>query len=61
MRFEFKTKTDINGNTYYLIIDTERKVYFENGSGGIVITKKDLRELRDKAKKEGYKQGIKIL
>lgn len=61
MRLEFKTKTDTNGNTYHLIIDTDRKVYFEQGFGGIVITRKEMRELREKIKSEGYQEGIKIL
>ena len=61
MVLEFKTKTDINGNTYHLIIDTEKKTLTYSGFGGIVITRKEMREIIEKASAEGYTDRIQIM
>lgn len=54
---EYKTKTDINGNTYTLTIDHSRKTYSTNRMpyrGMIIITRKQRRELIEDLKKSGY-------
>ena len=57
----FRTKRDINGNTYYLIINLASKTAksgYNMGFGlyseGIETTKKGLRALREKFEKNGY-------
>lgn len=61
MLFIFKTKTDVNGNTYYLVIDTEKK-QFKRGynmrlftdSVIITVSKKERREIIEKLYKNGF-------
>lgn len=56
MIFTFKTKPTINGNVYYLRIDTSKKVFTMNTLefSGIVTTYKNIRELVKQAKSCGY-------
>ena len=56
MKLDFKTKPTINGVVYYLEIDTTAKTFTENKLcfDGFRITRKELRELKEKAKKDGY-------
>lgn len=58
MELGFKTKTDKNGNTYYLTFDTETKVlgypYRVCCVDYIAVGKRDLLKLRQKLKEEGY-------
>lgn len=58
MKQEFKTKTDINGNTYTLTIDHASRTYSTNRmayKGMTVITRKAQREMIAKLKESGYK------
>lgn len=59
MIFTFKTNTDINGNTYYLWIDTEAHEWSNfdrTGEERITVTRRMMREIRETAKSEGYKE-----
>ena len=59
MIFQFKTKTNLNGNTKHLIIDTDKKTihqtYYFNYDC-ILIKSKDFKELKQKAINEGFKE-----
>lgn len=54
------TKRDINGNTYKLLIDHEKKTYttepagFFHRSDYMTITKRDMRRIREEIKAAGY-------
>lgn len=60
MKTLYATKPDRNGNTYKLVIDTERKLYAEENAGffhradAVTITRKKLRELKTAAISAGY-------
>ena len=60
MRTLYATKTDRNGNTYKLVIDTDRKMYADENTGffhrsdAVTITRKKMRELRTAAISAGY-------
>lgn len=60
MRTLYATKRDRCGNTYKLVIDTERKLYadecagFFHRSDAVTITRKKMRELRTAAISAGY-------
>ena len=58
MILNFKTKTDINGNTYQLFVDPDKRQYGYYRNVGttedIVVTRKRMRTIRDNAKAEGY-------
>lgn len=60
MIMTFKTKRDMNGNTYYLDIDTERKTYrvdyncYNRDIEPIVIGKRERHKLMDRLDDEGY-------
>ena len=58
MILNFKTKTDINGNTYWLFVDPDKRQYGYHRNVGatedIVVTRKRMRTIRDNAKAEGY-------
>lgn len=58
MKLHYKTRTDINGNTYYLNIDTQKMKYdtFWSGSWCITVTRKEMRFLKEQAKQEGYQE-----
>ena len=58
MKLDFKNGPDRNGNMYYLRIDTDAKTYAENRClwGGVKITRSELRELKQTAKADGYKE-----
>jgi len=59
MIFQFKTKTNLNGNTKHLIIDTVKKTvhqtYYFNYDC-ILIKNKDLIKLRQNAINDGFKE-----
>ena len=58
----YATKTDINGNTYKLIIDAGRQIYSRENSGFfhrsdfVTVTKRDYRKLLEEAKTAGYQE-----
>lgn len=60
MIFKFATKRDINGNRYYLMIDTEKKIYSRQPHRWFCredfteVTKTDKRRLIETLKKDGY-------
>lgn len=60
MKTLYATKTDRNGNTYKLVIDTDRKMYADENTGffhrsdAVTITRKKMRELRTAAISAGY-------
>lgn len=60
MIMDFKTKRDASGNTYYISIDTEKRVYsydynrFSTPDGCVTITKRDRRALAEKCDKAGF-------
>lgn len=60
MILDFKTKRDANGNTYYISIDTEKRVYscdynrFSTPDGCMTITKSDRRALAEKCESAGF-------
>lgn len=58
MKLDFKNGPDRNGNMYYLRIDTDAKTYTTNRRlwGGVKITRAELRELKQTAKADGYKE-----
>lgn len=61
MILKFRTKRDVNGNTYYLEIDTNAKTYCENPKGFIhnedfiEVKKTDMRKLKSQLAKFEYK------
>lgn len=59
MIIRYKTKLDVNGNRYYLTIDTDRKIYKKDynlwgNDNDIEITKKDRRQIVEQLDSEGY-------
>ena len=60
MILDFKTKRDVNGNAYYISIDTEKRVYsydynrFSTPDVCITITKRDRRALAEKCENAGF-------
>lgn len=62
MRILYATKTDRNGNTYKLVIDTDRKQYarecagFFHRSDAITVSKATIRGQIDLIKKNGFKE-----
>ena len=60
MILKFATKQDINGNTYFLGIDYDKKTYsdvlggFFHRSDVITITKKERRKMIDDVKAAGF-------
>ena len=63
MKLYFKTKTDINGNTYGLEIDLDNKNIEDNNlpdPDAIVITRRKMRELEDEFMANGYSLNCKI-
>lgn len=61
MKEYFKTKRDINGNTYTLIIDHEKKTFSRdynpfNYSGYITITRKERATLINNLQESNYQE-----
>lgn len=60
MRTLYATRPDRCGNTYKLVIDTERKLYADENAGffhrsdAVTITRKKMREIRTAAISDGY-------
>jgi hypothetical protein len=57
MKQYFKTKTDINGNTYTLEIDHDAKTYSENrlpAPDAVIIGKRERIRMMDELKRNGY-------
>lgn len=59
MIIRYKTKLDVNGNRYYLTIDTDKKIYKKDynlwgNDNDIEITKKDRRRIVEQLDSEGY-------
>ena len=59
MIITYKTKRDINGNRYYLTVDTEKRTYKKDYNlwprdNEIEITKKQRREIAAQLDNEGY-------
>jgi len=59
MIITYKTKRDVNGNRYYLTVDTEKKTYIKDYNlwprdNEIEITKKQRREIAAQLDNEGY-------
>lgn len=62
MIIRYKTKLDVNGNRYYLTIDTDKKIYKKDynlwgNDNDIEITKKDRRNIIAQLDAEGYKEA----
>lgn len=60
---KFSTKTDVNGNTYGLAVDIEKKeisTEFLTHKTDIKLSKKDLRKLSDFLTDNGYTNTIHI-
>lgn len=59
MILQFKTAPSYTGNVVYLEIDTDRKTYRENvfAWAGVKITRREIREIKDAARKDGYKSA----
>ena len=61
MILKFATRRDTNGNTYFIVLDTDNKTYSENISGFyhkddyMQITRRERRAIKEKAKADGYK------
>lgn len=58
MKLLYKTKTNMNGNSYYIVIDHEEKTYNEYSYTSdltITVTQKQLRELKKLVKIDNYK------
>lgn len=59
---KYATKRDINGNTYKLIIDTERRLYAQDNSGFfhrcdfITIGKRERARMIETLKDAGYRE-----
>ena len=59
---KYATKRDINGNTYKLIIDTERLLYAQENAGFfhrsdfLTIGKRERARMIDKLKGAGYRE-----
>ena len=63
MKLYFKTKTDINGNTYALEIDLDNKNIEDNNlpdPDAIVVPKRKLRALEDEFINAGFSRNNKI-
>ena len=59
MELYFKTKLDRNGNIYRLNIDLDNKIIRTQCSycgDYIVVTRKKMRDLKEKFKENGYKE-----
>ena len=60
MKIAFHTKTDINGNTYFLQLDTDAKTYTTKcqhfTTYGIKTTRKEMRAIIENAKQNGFKE-----
>lgn len=62
MILKFATRRDNNGNTYFIVLDTDNKTYSENTSGFyhkedfFQITRRERRAIKEKARAEGYKE-----
>lgn len=60
MILKFATRRDTNGNTYFIVLDTERKQFSEMPSGFyhkddyMQITRRELRAIKEKARADGY-------
>lgn len=58
----YATKTDINGNTYKLIIDTDGRTYARENSGFfhrsdfVTVSKRDYHKLLEEAKTAGFQE-----
>lgn len=56
------TKTDINGNKYKVIFDTDKKIYARENAGFfhksdfIIVTKRDINNTINELKNNGYKE-----
>lgn len=61
MRIKYKTATNINGNTYYLLMDTEKKEintnasFYSSSDIDVKITRKEMAEIKEAAKRDGWK------
>ena len=58
MKLLYKTKTNANGNSYYIVIDHEEKTYNEYSYTSdltITVTQKQLKELKKLVKIDNYK------
>lgn len=58
MKLLYKTKTNMNGNSYHIVIDHENKTYNEYSYTSdltITVTQKQLRELKKLVKIDNYK------
>ena len=62
MVINFKTKTDLNGNTYYLILSTDNKAFRRDynlrtaGDVTIQIGKRDMNRLEKELISNGFKK-----
>ena len=61
MELYFKTKVTLNGNVYRLCVDLDNKIiktgYSCSSCGDyVVISLKEMRELKEKFKENGYKE-----
>ena len=62
MILKFATRRDVNGNTYFIVLDTEKKQFSEMPSGFyhkddyMQITQRERRAIKEKAKADGYKE-----
>lgn len=57
----YKTKLDVNGNRYYLTVNTDKKTYSKDYNlwgkdGDIEISKKDRRNIIAQLDAEGYQE-----
>lgn len=61
MIIRYKTKRDINGNRYYLTVDTDKKTYIKDYNlwgkdTDIEITKKQRREIIEQLENDDFKE-----
>lgn len=61
MIIRYKTKRDVNGNRYYLTVDTDKKTYIKDYNlwgkdTDIEITKKQRREIIEQLENDKFKE-----
>lgn len=61
MIIRYKTKRDVNGNRYYLTVDTDKKTYIKDYNlwgkdTDIEITKKQRREIIEQLENDDFKE-----
>lgn len=60
MKTIYATKRDINGNTYKLIVDTEKRQFAHENSGffhrsdAVTVSKRAIREIKSQVVADGY-------